>query len=102
MIENSNAEASSHDAASADCDSDEQLLDHLRFLTPREVANLKGFPPQQAESQSQAKQYSIGATAARHDGDEEAEACDATTHGFSLPQDIGNRQAYALLGNSLR
>lgn len=63
---------------------DPALLQELRFLTPREVANLHGFP-QACHVKAQVHAVGIGSLA----------------HGFQLPPSVSARQAYGLLGNSL-
>lgn len=63
---------------------DTALLQELRFLTPREVANLHGFP------------QACHATAQLH-----AVGSGSNAHGFQLPPSVSARQAYGLLGNSL-
>ncbi len=59
----------------------------LRYLTPREVANLKGFPAQSSVSSHPSRSNSPAAAVG--------------SAGFSLPPGLSDSQAYALLGNSL-
>jgi site-specific DNA-cytosine methylase len=79
----------------------------LRFFTPREVANLHGLPPprqdnrkntsqhpQQQQQQYQQLQGDVD------DSSQDAAFC-AAPAGFSFPPGVRDRQAYALLGNSL-
>jgi site-specific DNA-cytosine methylase len=56
----------------------------LRFFTPREVANIHGLPQ-----------------AAELGGQQSERDCVNEDPGFSFPPDVTDRQAYALLGNSL-
>lgn len=52
----------------------------LRYFTPREVANLLGFPPQNPNA---------------------VDSCGAPLPGFALPPDISATRAWAALGNSI-
>ena len=58
----------------------------LRFFTPREIANIHGLPQ---------------ATNVARDHEQQERVANMGGPGFSFPKGVTNRQAYALLGNSL-